>query len=359
MRSLRKEDLMPPTPRFTVLSATYNQAHYLEDMLDSVVAQTVDDFELVVVDDGSTDETPQVLASYVDRLSEPLRSRIRVIRTPNGGQTAAFEQGFNASVGEYICLLDSDDRFWPRKMEVIAQVVREHPEAGTFMHPLRVIDPAGRPTGDIRPRKAALSQGDLRAQMRKTARHSATATSGLVLRRDVMTELFPAPTNGLNFAADAYLSFGAACLAPVVALEEPLADYRMQPGSQYLRRMLSPEGLGRQVAFQSAVASRFGLQQVALRNSHFARNRFAHAMYGGSLRRCLQELRRLILATALDPYFSLRQKVMLIGFWTFTLAAGRRNFPGIWKWFQLRQTGWNRVDAAPPGSHPTPPDLPS
>ena len=331
------------SPRFTVLCATYNQAAYLEEMVESVVGQSLTDFELVIVDDGSTDETPQVLESLLQRLPLELSNRITVQRTQNAGQTAALEYGFGSARGEYICLVDSDDRYAVHKLQAIATATERHPEAGMFMHPLRVIDASGRATGDLRPQKARLSHGDIREQMQRTARHSATATTGLILRRDVMARLLPAPTRGLNFAADAYLSFGAACTAPVVALSEPLGDYRMQPGSQYLKRMLSAEGLSRQVEFQNVVAGHFGLQEVARRNSHFARNRFAHAMYGARPARRIHEFGWLIIATVRDPYFSLRQKLTLGAFWTFTLAAGPRRFPSIWEWFQRRQTGWNKL----------------
>lgn len=341
--------VMGGASRFTVLCATYNQAAYLEDMLASVLAQT-GDFDVVVVDDGSTDETPEVLETFLRGLSVTQRARVQVRRTENAGQLAALEQGLAVATGDYICLVDSDDRFRPGKLEAIATATTGNPDAGMLMHPLRVIDPAGRPTGDVRPQKATLSHGDLREQMRRTGRLSATATSGIVLRRDVMAELFPAPTKGLNFAADAYLSFGAACLAPVVALTDPLADYRMQPGSQYLRRMLSAEGLRSQVEFQSRVAGHFGLADVVRRNSHFARNRFAHAMYERSTPERLREFRWLLVATAQDPYFSVRQKVTLAAFWTATLAAGPRRFPAIWQWFQRRQTGWNRVDGTRPSA---------
>lgn len=335
--------MMNESPRFTILCATYNQGDYLEEMLLSVLAQSFDDYEVVVVDDGSTDQTPQVLDRFLGRLPPEQRARIHVERTKNGGQTAAFERGFALGSGQYVCLLDSDDRFSARKLQVLDEATRRHPAAGMLIHPLRVIDPAGRPTGDVRPQKAGLSDGDLREQMRRTARHSAPGASGLVFRRDVLAQLFPAPTKGFSFAADAYLSFGATCLAPVAALGAPLADYRMQPGGQYLRRMLTAEGLRRQVEFQGVVAAHFGLAEAALRNSFFARNRFAHAMYDGAHRDRLREFRRLVAATSTDPYFSPAQKFLLSGFWTLTLIAGPRRFPRLWEWFQRRQTGWQAV----------------
>ncbi|MCI2238413.1 glycosyltransferase [Paenibacillus sp. TRM 82003] len=346
---------MAPGPRFTVLCATYNQAPYLREMLTSALRQTTDDHEVVIVDDGSTDATPAVLQDLLDELPQAVRSRVVVDRTPNRGQTAAFEHGFALSRGDYVCLLDSDDRFSPDKLRRIGEAVREHPEAGMLMHPLRVVDPAGEPVGVVRPQAAALSDGDLRQQMRTTARHVAPGTSGLVFRRDVLEQLFPAPTKGFPFAADAYLSFGAACLAPVRALAEPLADYRMQPQGQYFKRMLSPAGLRQQVEFQDAVAGHFGLLAASRRNSHYARNRYASAMLDGPWGRRVREFRALQAATLTDTHFTARQKAALTGFWSLTLLAGPASFPRLWGWFQRRQTGWDRVRrAAAAGSAPRP-----
>jgi glycosyltransferase involved in cell wall biosynthesis len=336
---------MADRPRFTILCATYNQAAYLEESIASVLAQTVDDYEMVVIDDGSTDETPDVLRALLDRMPAEQRGRFTVERVDNGGQTAAYEHGFALSRGDYICLLDSDDRFLPHKLEVLAEAVRAHPDAGLLMHPLRVTDPSGRVTGVVRPQGAGLSSGDIRQQMRRSARHSAPGASGLVFRRDVLAQLFPAPTKGFSFAADAYLSFGASCLAPVAALPEPLADYRMQPGGQYLRRMVSPDGLRRQVAFQDVVAGHFGLRRAARRNSFFARNRYALAMFSAEPRAQLRELALLLAATARDPYFDLRQKLVLVAFWVVTFAARPTRFARLWGWFQRRQTGWHLVAA--------------
>jgi glycosyltransferase involved in cell wall biosynthesis len=336
------EGLVTP-PRFTILCATYNQADYLEEMVLSALGQGRTDFEVVVVDDGSTDATPDVLRSLLDRLPAEQRSRVVTERTANGGQTAAFERGFALSSGEYVCLLDSDDRFHPDKLDEVDRAARAHPQAGLLMHPLRMIGPAGDDLGIVRPQAAALSDGDLRETMRRTARHVAPGASGLVFRRDVLARLFPAPTKGFPFAADAYLSFGAACLAPVVALDPPLADYRMQPQGQYFKRMLSPAGLRRQVEFQDTVAGHFGVLAASRRNSHFARNRYASAMYDGPWRRRLTEFAALVRALVVDRNFSVPQRVVMVGFWTLTLVCGPRLFPRLWGWFQRRQTGWHLV----------------
>ncbi|EYR62951.1 hypothetical protein N866_04095 [Actinotalea ferrariae CF5-4] len=346
------------SPRFTILCATYNQGEYVEEMLRSALAQTLEDFEVVIVDDGSTDGTGEILERARAALPSGQQEKVVVERTANGGQTAAFEHGFAVSRGAYICLLDSDDRFHAGKLAEVDRMARERPDAGMIMHPLAVIDPVGRATGIVRPLAAALSDGDVREQMRRQARHVAPGASGLVFRRDVMAALFPAPTKGFPFAADAYLSFGAACLAPVAALGTPLADYRMQPQGQYFKRMLSPAGLRRQIEFQDVVAGHFGLLAASRRNSHWARNRYASAMLDGPWRRRFAEYGNLQSAVATDPHFTVAQKLLLMGFWTATLVVGPRGFPALWGWFQRRQTGWSAVGGAataPSGRTATPP----
>ena len=330
-------------PLFTVLCATYEQAEYLPDMLASVEAQTYGDYELVVVDDGSTDATPAVLTAWYQRAPTDLQRRTSLLRTANGGQSAAYERGLAVSRGRWICLLDSDDRFAPEKLARLANAVRNDPAVGMIMHPLRVVDQSGRPTGVLRPQGAALSNGDLRAQMRRNARHSAPGASGLVLRRDVMELMFPAPTKRFRFAADAYLSFGAACLAPITALQEPLADYRMQPGGQYLIRMLSASGLRQQVEFQRVVADHFDVLDAITRNSYFARNQYAAVSLDADGGTRVPAFVALVRATITDPYFRPGQKAALAVFWALTFVAGRRHFQRAWDWFQYRQTGWDKV----------------
>jgi len=94
----------------SVIIPTYNYARYLRQAIDSALAQTYAPLEVIVIDDGSTDETPQVLAEYGER--------IRTIRQINAGVGAARNSGVAAARGEYIALLDSDDLWLPRKLEL-------------------------------------------------------------------------------------------------------------------------------------------------------------------------------------------------------------------------------------------------
>jgi glycosyltransferase involved in cell wall biosynthesis len=338
-------------PTFSILCATYNHAEYLRDMLNSVEQQTWMDYELVVVDDGSKDDTPEVLRTWLETQNDEMRSRTKVLRTEQSGQSAAWEAGFAITSGRWICFLDSDDTFLPHKLETLAKVIDGHPGIGMIQHPLIVVDRFGIPTGDLRPQSAALSSGDLRAQMRHDGRHVAPGASGLAVDRDTMNRLVPMPTKGFRFAADWYISFGAIATAPVLALPQPLARYRMQPDGQYMKRMLNAEGLLRQVEFQETIARHFGLLDATRRNSFFCRNVYAARRFNG-VPGAWSALKDLVRATARDQHFSVQRRAALLGIWIGSAVLPRALFVRFWRAFQMRQTGWNRITVRPQRTEP-------
>jgi glycosyltransferase involved in cell wall biosynthesis len=103
----------------SVVLPTWNRAHLVHKAIDSVLAQTYSDFELIVVDDGSTDETPAALARYGDR--------IRVVRRENGGLSRARNSGIEAARHEWIAFLDDDDEWEAGMLAAHAAAVRAHP----------------------------------------------------------------------------------------------------------------------------------------------------------------------------------------------------------------------------------------
>ena len=102
--------------RFSVVMPVYNREKYVRQAIDSVLSQTFTDYELIVVDDGSTDGTPEVLKSY--------GTRIQVIRQQNRGPEVARNTGAAVAQGEYIALLDSDDYFFPSALATYDRVIR-------------------------------------------------------------------------------------------------------------------------------------------------------------------------------------------------------------------------------------------
>ncbi len=112
---------MRQLPLVSVILPTYNRAWSLREAVDSVLSQKGIDFELIVVDDGSTDGTGELLAEYAGRL--------RCIRQENRGVSAARNRGISDSEGELIALIDSDDRWLPGKLAAQVAFFEAHPEA--------------------------------------------------------------------------------------------------------------------------------------------------------------------------------------------------------------------------------------
>jgi len=126
---------MSPKPRFSVVIPTYNRAGYVCQAVDSVLAQTCSDLEIIVVDDGSEDDTAQVLERY--------RDPVRIIRQENTGMAGARNRGIRETRGELVGLLDSDDRWEPRLLETVARAFDRHPEIGAVFIAERHMDERG------------------------------------------------------------------------------------------------------------------------------------------------------------------------------------------------------------------------
>jgi len=109
-------------PPVSVVIATYNRARFLPETLDSILQQRFRDFELIVVDDGSTDETQQVLKSYGDQ--------IRSFRQQNRGPSAARNLGICQARGSWVAIQDSDDLCTPDHLEVLFGFADKHPDCG-------------------------------------------------------------------------------------------------------------------------------------------------------------------------------------------------------------------------------------
>lgn len=116
--------MLSDSPRVSVIIPCYNHGEFLDETVDSVLAQTFTDFEIIIVDDGSTDpETVRLLKGYQ-------RPKTTVLHTPNGGVSAARNTGIERARGGYILPLDADDRIAPTYMEKAVAILDARPEVG-------------------------------------------------------------------------------------------------------------------------------------------------------------------------------------------------------------------------------------
>ncbi len=113
---------MTNAPAISVIIATYNRAHLIAETLESVLAQAYRDFEIIVVDDGSTDNTREVVARY--------ETRVRYIYQKNRGPSAARNRGVREARGSWISIQDSDDLSAANHLAVLHAYAETHPNVG-------------------------------------------------------------------------------------------------------------------------------------------------------------------------------------------------------------------------------------
>lgn len=170
-------------PRVTVAIPTHNRAGLVTEAIESVLAQTYSDYELVVIDNGSTDDTAQRL--------EPYRDRIRIIRQENRGRAGARNRALAAAEGEFVAFLDSDDSWLPDKLERQLSVLDANPRVALVHGHVEVIDDGGRTLAGETARHRALWSAAHRTPVTYAgyANECRCFTSTIVVRRHALEEL--------------------------------------------------------------------------------------------------------------------------------------------------------------------------
>jgi glycosyltransferase involved in cell wall biosynthesis len=162
----------------SVIIPNYNYAHYLRETVDSVLAQTYSPIEVIVVDDGSRDTSKEVLGEYGER--------IRTVFQQNQGVSAARNNGFAQSTGEFIAFLDADDTWLPSKIEKQVQEFRRDPSVGIVHVAVHEVDAEGKP---LLERKEGLA-GQVADELLKLERNDILGGgSGLMVTRKAFEEV--------------------------------------------------------------------------------------------------------------------------------------------------------------------------
>ena len=112
----------------SVVTPTYNRADFIIEAVESVIEQTYENWEMIIVDDGSKDDTRTVLQPYLDKYSA-----IKYFYQDNQGQSVARNRGIKESQGDYICFLDSDNKWLPKKLELSVDAAVKNPDIDVFL----------------------------------------------------------------------------------------------------------------------------------------------------------------------------------------------------------------------------------
>jgi glycosyltransferase involved in cell wall biosynthesis len=214
---------MPQQPLVSIIITSYNYERYVREAIDSALAQTYPHTEVIVVDDGSTDRTRDVITAYGEA--------VRPIFKANGGQASSANAGFAASHGELVMFLDSDDVLLP---DTIARAVAAfRPGVSYVQFRLTVIDAEGRDTGRfLPPPEHPMPNGDQREKLLKGKAYPSPPTSGNVYTRQVLERLMPIPADTWRNHIDTYQMTVAALFGSVVSLGEPGGLYRVHGANE-------------------------------------------------------------------------------------------------------------------------------
>lgn len=215
----------------SIIINNYNYERFLGEAIDSAIDQNYRNVEVIVVDDGSTDSSREIMAGYGDKIIQVLK--------PNGGQASAFNAGFSNSLGEVIIFLDSDDVLFPTAVQCVMEVFTSQDIAKVHW-PLSVIDEQGIETGERTP-KFNLSEGDFCQHALKSGPPFCQnpPTSGNAWSRHFISSIMPIPENDFKLGTDTYLFEMAPFFGPIKRIKEPQAGYRIHSGNNFANRNFS------------------------------------------------------------------------------------------------------------------------
>lgn len=164
---------MRANPLFSIVIPTYNRAHFISATVKSALAQEEDSFEVIVVDDGSTDDTEGVVRQFRD-------TRLSYHKQENAERGAARNFGRSLARGEYLNFLDSDDLLLPNHLREARAMVERHHRPEVFYLAYQLVDTAGNPLSRPRPIQGELNRLLLRGNL--------LSCNGVFLRKDVAEE---------------------------------------------------------------------------------------------------------------------------------------------------------------------------
>lgn len=210
-------------PLATIVIVNYNYARFIGAAIDSALEQSYAPLEVIVVDDGSTDNSREIIAAY--------GKRIRVVLQENSGQGAVYNAGWRAARGDFVLFLDSDDLLEPDSMRKVADAF-ERSNAVKVQFYLRQVDRDLRPLGFLLP-SYRFSNMDPREQIATYGYYLSPPASGNTYRKSFLDEIMPIADPELyRHAPDGYTTGLAGMTGNIVSIAEILGLYRVH-GDNY------------------------------------------------------------------------------------------------------------------------------
>jgi len=207
-------------PLVSVLINNYNYDRFLTYAIESVLNQTYKNIELIIVDDGSTDDSKDI----IDRYYQSHRDVIIPIYKENGGQASAFNAGFKASRGDIIAFLDSDDYWFSDKIE---KIVKLHETHEVVQHNLLI-------NGKEKYYEKLSNRHDSSVLLKKYGFYDILIpTTGFTFIRDTLIRVFPIPEEPLRICADTFVVLNALYFCDIYSTDDALGYYRVHGSNAF------------------------------------------------------------------------------------------------------------------------------
>jgi hypothetical protein len=217
--------------KVSIVIDNYNYEDFIGLAIESALNQTHDDVEVVVVDDGSSDNSAEIIASYGDR--------VRAIIKENGGQGSALNAGWAAATGDVVAFLDADDTIDATTAARVVSEFEKVPNLARVQWSLRTVDINGIPTGETSHDPRSMPTGDLRDHIVKYRTHVWPSTSGNAYSRSALQRVMPIPDE-FSLGCDLYLSETTVVLGPIASLQRAGGSYRKHGSNVWLGK--KPDG---------------------------------------------------------------------------------------------------------------------
>jgi hypothetical protein len=218
----------PPSIGVDVVITSHNYARFLGETIESACAQTHPDVHVVVVDDGSTDGSRELLEGYADQ--------VEVVLKEHGGQASALNAGLERCRGEVLLVLDADDCLRPQAAERVAAAFAADPRLSKVQFPMAIVDLDGRPTGEVKPggHLQAPTGDQRRAELLFPFDLPWLPGGGTGFRTEAVRRILPIPAADYpRSGADWYLVHLTALLGEAALLDDVCAEYRVHGRNAY------------------------------------------------------------------------------------------------------------------------------
>ena len=230
---------MKDKPLVSIIINNYNYGRFLNEAIDSALKQAYENIEVIVVDDGSTDNSREIMAGYGNKIIPVLKE--------NGGQGSAYNAGFLKSHGKFICNLDSDDTLLPEALDKAISGF-ENDEIVKVQWPLWVVDKEGNNANEITT-KWTPPEGNLTEMVLHDGPfYDFNLHTGSVVKRTFLDNILPMPEPAFRNGGDLYVTTLAPLFGQIRNCMDPLGTYRVHGTNNYAGRLLDNDRIKNYIA---------------------------------------------------------------------------------------------------------------